>query len=362
MSDAEPSVLVLAPLRGDAAAVAAVVERCGLPAQVLADADALEARLGGKGAESALLVLVSHEGAGERTGEILARTFASEPGWSRLPVIFLLDDVARPPPAVRILEERAEGAPLVLQRRPVAGAVLVGLLATQAEARRRQFETRDLLERLEKAERHQAFLLTELRHRTRNSMAVLQGLFTLTARRHDSVDALVRDFSGRLQALSKAHTALTQEAGGEVALARLLREHVLPYCGREAQLRLDGPPVILDERVVFDLALLVHELATNAAKHGALSTPDGAVEVRWAIEGTGDLALVWREVGGPPVVEPTRRGLGSQIIGASPLGGEPEFAADGFVWRASIDPSQYRAEPAPRGAGEGEVRAVAARA
>jgi two-component sensor histidine kinase len=120
----------------------------------------------------------------------------------------------------------------------------------------------------------------------------------------------------------------------------LVTEHVQPYTMAPGQLRVSGTDAFLDERIAFDLALVIHELATNAAKYGALSQAEGRVEVDWVREpDAGLLRLTWRERGGPTVPTPTRQGLGSRLIQEfSPTGrrARVEFDASGLVWTGWI--------------------------
>lgn len=331
-----PSVLIHAPLGGDAKAIAAQVEACGKSARICGRVKDLAQIVTEVGPEETLLCIVSEEGAGPDTGEVLAQAFETEPHWARLPVLFLVANAQKPPPAVRLLDRRKNAPPFLVLGRPCRPAVLRHAIDVQAEARRRQFETRDLLERLEKEERRSRFLLSELRHRTRNSLAVLQAMFNMSVRSAKNVEDLRRAFGDRLNSLSVANGRLSEDGAGRVGLSDLVKEHVQPYTTASDQLRLSGPDVFLDEHTAFDFALVAHELATNAAKYGALSRAEGRVEVDWVREPEADLLRVtWRERGGPSVQTPTRQGLGSRLIyGFSPgtRGAEVEFGTEGLVW------------------------------
>jgi len=337
---ARPPVLILAPLGADAVAIERHVEACGLFTRACRDAAALDAVLAAEGPTGALFVVVSEEGAGPQAGRALARAFAREPDWAQLPVVFLIADSRRPPPAVRMLDRKEHAARFIVLERPARPTVLRHVFEAQAEARRRQFGTLALLERLRRAERRQTFLLKELRHRTRNSLAVLQAVFRLSARRAPSLDALIDSFGSRLRNLADAHERLA-EAGGEACeLERLLREHVAPYATSSEQLATAGPPVLIPADVAFDLAMVLHELATNAAKHGALSATAGRVEVSWRIdEADGAVDLLWRERDGPAVAPPSRHGLGIRLIerfSAHGAKAEVGFEREGLIWRARL--------------------------
>jgi two-component sensor histidine kinase len=345
MSGEPPAVLVLAPLAGDARALNRLVGEFGHPARICRDDRELHSALaaGDPIGEAALFVVVTEEGAGPPTGEALQRISAREPNWSRLPIVFLTGSAATPPPAYRMLLQSDAAAACVLLQRPVNPRVLASVFRTQIEARRRQFETRALIDSLEAAERRKAFLLSEVRHRTRNSLSVLHSLFSLTARRHTELDSFVSSFEGRIRTLAEAHGALAYESGRTQALVDLAAEHVRPYCALPDQLELSGPPVYLTERAAVDFAMLVHELATNAAKYGALSVLDGIVTLSWTRQpDDGPLAVTWTERGGPPVTPPERRGLGSQLLESVSVCGHAvgtlDYRPAGLVWRIALPP------------------------
>ncbi|WP_335949498.1 HWE histidine kinase domain-containing protein [Salipiger bermudensis] len=334
-------MLILAPLGNDANALAECVESSGLQACCLSGAAQLAERLAAPDEPEPLIVVLSHEAAGTDVGGILADAMNTEPEWSRLPILILASVADRPPPACALLDRDIESASYVLLERPAPAAVLIRLLGTLAGTRKRQFRTRDLLRRLEEEEKRTTFLLGELRHRVRNSLSVLQTLFKMTARTSQSVEELTDAFGERLRTLSDAHIRLANEAGGDSALATLVKDHIAPYAPEGEQVAIHGPAVRLTESVAFDLALVIHELATNAAKYGALSVPDGQVEVRWSLDDDSDaLDLSWRESGGPPVQAPTRRGLGTTLISSFSAGEGSApgltYAADGLAWQAKL--------------------------
>lgn len=340
-----PPVLIHAPLDGDAKAIGRLVEHSGFRARLCALPTDLEAALKQEGHEAVLLCVISQEGANETTGRVLNGVFASEPSWARLPVVFLVNDARRPPAAVRMLDRKENAPPFMLLERPVRASVLTRAIQTQAEARRRQYETRNLLEKLFSEEQRSRFLLNELRHRTGNSLALLQALFNLSARSAADIDELARSFGARLQAVAAAQTLLMDEGKEVRSLDTLLHEHVAPYAGTPDQLRLSGTPVVIGGRMAFDLAMVTNELATNAAKYGALSRPEGCVEVSWQVEEeTGALRLVWRERNGPAVKRPERSGVGARLVQRFPSKqptAEVFFEPDGLIWRARLPTESF---------------------
>lgn len=172
----------------------------------------------------------------------------------------------------------------------------------------------DVTER-KQAEERQNLLLEELNHRVKNTLAIVQSIAAQTLRSAPSPSAFTDAFQGRLQILSQSHDLLTRKQWQGALLEEIVGQTMAPYHGA-GRVRFGGPPVMLSTGVAVSLHLAFHELATNAAKYGALSVDGGTVEVTWSTGG-GDrkrLTLNWRESGGPPVVAPDRRGFGTRMI------------------------------------------------
>nr|WP_255575376.1 sensor histidine kinase [Caldovatus aquaticus] len=205
-------------------------------------------------------------------------------------------------------------------------------------------------------------MLRELNHRVRNTLATVESVVRLTARYASDVPEYEARLADRIRSLAKTHELLTESNWTRTGLYELLHSELAAYGqddGAGGQVRLDGPPVALSAREAVALGMLVHELATNAAKYGALSVPEGRVEVRWTLRedpgGARRLDLVWAEAGGPPVTPPTRRGFGTQLIEraiARDLGATvaTEYAPEGLRFRLSL--------PLARPAGAGEPPAA----
>jgi two-component sensor histidine kinase len=166
------------------------------------------------------------------------------------------------------------------------------------------------------AEQQQRILLRELNHRMKNSFAAVRSIAAQTLSHAADHQEFQRAFEGRLTALSRASTLLT--AGNwQVADLRSLVETTLEPFGTEDNLGLRGPDVTLPSGMTLTLGLVLHELATNAAKYGAFAVPEGRVEIAWTVQGAADaprLILDWTEHGGPPASEPERRGFGRSLI------------------------------------------------
>ncbi|WP_198931588.1 sensor histidine kinase [Rhizobium rhizosphaerae] len=161
-------------------------------------------------------------------------------------------------------------------------------------------------------------LLRELNHRVKNTLAMLQSLARQTLRQTSDPQAFMTAFAGRLQAISEAHGLLSDHEWGAIRLSALLQKQLAPHVrDYEAQVEIHKDEILLGPDQAVGLGLVLHELATNAAKYGALSVPDGRIvfTARGVEEESGRvLHLTWTEVGGPPVTEPQRRGFGSILI------------------------------------------------
>jgi two-component sensor histidine kinase len=156
-------------------------------------------------------------------------------------------------------------------------------------------------------------LAQEVDHRSKNLLAVVQATIHLT--RADSIDALKEAIDGRIRALSNVHTLLAQSRWTGADLRTLVRAELLPYCGEETTRALiDGPGVILKPASAQSIAMMLHELTTNAVKYGALSVPAGHVGIRWSRVVDGKLVFRWTEMDGPPVKPPNTKGFGTRLL------------------------------------------------
>lgn len=179
---------------------------------------------------------------------------------------------------------------------------------------------------LKDAETRRALLVKEVDHRARNALAIVQSIVRLT--KANSIGAYASTIEGRIKALATAHALLSESRWEGADLARLIDEELAPYCnGNSGKVDISGPPVILKPESAQILALVLHELATNAAKYGALSRDSGKVKLSWQWS-QGQFALQWEESGGPPVRAPSTKGFGTRVILASvmqQLGGTATF-------------------------------------
>lgn len=169
------------------------------------------------------------------------------------------------------------------------------------------------------AEDHKSFLMAELDHRVKNTLMVITSLIAQTAKSMDSPEKFAEIIEGRIQALSRVHNLLNRNDWDRAALSDVIMGELAPYrAGKEENIVIDGKAdVVLTPKATQTLAMALHELATNAGKYGALSTPAGKVAVSWSVANSRKyprLSIDWIETGGPPVKPPTRRGFGSHLI------------------------------------------------
>jgi light-regulated signal transduction histidine kinase (bacteriophytochrome) len=179
-----------------------------------------------------------------------------------------------------------------------------------------------------RAHEQQELLIAELNHRVRNILSLIRGLISQTRQSSLSADAFIDTLDDRVQALARAHDQITADRWGPARLFDLIETEAGAYLGdRRDRIKAGGPNVLLEPGAFTVLALVVHELMTNAAKYGALAD-SGTVSIDWKIDDDGSMLMSWKEAGGPAVTAPTRRGFGSTIIERSipfDLGGTAEI-------------------------------------
>lgn len=163
----------------------------------------------------------------------------------------------------------------------------------------------------------QALLVRELSHRVKNTLATVQSIINFTLRTNDTLETFEEAIDSRIASLAKSHNLLTDNKWKGASLIQLLRNE-LDHYDTGGRIRLQGPDLDLPADMALVIGMVLHEMTTNAAKHGALLTEKGTVTVLWTVGRELDasrLALSWTERGGPPVVVPTRRGFGSILLG-----------------------------------------------
>lgn len=189
------------------------------------------------------------------------------------------------------------------------------------------------------AEDRQRLLLDELNHRVKNTLASVQSIAMQTLRHAEHPADFNEAFIERIHALARAHELLSEASWDGASLADVIERtlHVHVAEGDRRNVILSGPAVRLGPNAAVTLNMVFHELATNASKYGALSTPDGQVDVAWSLAASGEaIMLDWRESGGPAVSPPGRRGFGSRLIERGltrEMGGEAQMSfLPGGLW------------------------------
>lgn len=178
------------------------------------------------------------------------------------------------------------------------------------------------------AEARQALLAREVDHRAKNALAVVQAIVRLAKR--DTIDDYVTAVEGRIGALAQTHELLSHARWEGADIHHLVLEELAPYNDGLQRITAVGPAVLVSPEDAQTIAMALHELATNAAKYGALSVQSGRVDINWS-HAEGRLTICWSEAGGPIVAKPTRTGFGTRIISSSFSGSNRGRAQ--FEWR-----------------------------
>lgn len=202
---------------------------------------------------------------------------------------------------------------------------------------------------------HEQLLMAELDHRVKNTLANIQALVTQTSRSANSLGDFTAGLDSRIRSMSRTHSLLTKSRWEGVSIESLLQEELDAYRMQHGEITLSGPNVSLTPKAALALSLATHELATNAAKYGALSIATGRLEVLWQMAPDGALHLVWRESEGPVVTEPKRRGFGSTLIEralAMETGGTSalSFPATGVICTIVVPATALHLTPGPAAA------------
>jgi PAS domain S-box-containing protein len=193
---------------------------------------------------------------------------------------------------------------------------------------------RDITEQ-KRSQEQIAILAREAEHRSKNLLANVQATVKLS--HADTVGGLKDAIEGRIRALANVHSLFVEARWIGAELTTIATQELAPYSrtGEAIRVRIEGPQVLLRPDIAQAIAVVLHELATNATKYGALSTADGAVELKWSHETDGRLTLHWIEAGGPAVRAPTKQGFGTRVISGmiSQFKGNTKFdwRADGLV-------------------------------
>jgi two-component sensor histidine kinase len=256
------------------------------------------------------------------------------------------------------IEQIEQGTHALLRREPISFARTgvaevdraLEAFAVAAETLEQHEKDRD------EREAHVRLIMRELSHRSKNLLAIVLAIARQTSRTTSNFQEFEERFNARIQALADAHDLLVEQQWTGATLDDLIRAQLSAF-GTE-RIIVKGDRVMLRAEAVQNVALAIHELATNAVKYGALSVPEGRVHIEWGPHGDDPenpgVRLVWRETGGPPVSEPERTGFGRFVlerVTVNALGsGGAEFRPSGLVWTCDITADHLTAPPPGRGA------------
>ena len=213
----------------------------------------------------------------------------------------------------------------------------------------------DITERVKTAqalkshEAHLRLLLSELSHRVKNTLAVVQAMARLSLRRDEPKDEALEAFTNRLSALSASHDLLVKSEWRGAMLKDLTEKQLVPFAIESGRIEIGGPNIFLPPDLVTPISLVVHELAANALKYGAFSTEGGTLKVDWGFKGDEALQefkFCWRESGGPPVKPPSKQGFGSYLIqnGLPDATVELDFNPRGLLYSVTLPAKSVRNE------------------
>jgi len=208
---------------------------------------------------------------------------------------------------------------------------------------------------LREGEARQRLLLSELTHRVRNILTVIQAIARHTLRGDQTSKELIERFEGRLAALASAHALMVASEWKGAGLAELAKQQLAAYAPQKAdRLRIDGEPVLLPADIATPFGLVLHELAVNAAKHGAFSNQAGKIAVNWSVSRGRNprmLHFEWKEAGGPPIKQAAPAGFGSTLIESAIPNGhvKREFGGDGVVCTIEVPLTEPTQNGSPRG-------------
>jgi two-component sensor histidine kinase len=327
--------LILAPRGRDAEVASQLLQEAGWPTFVCADV----ARLCDEFVKGAAFAVVVEEVFTTDEFSALAKCIEAQPAWSDFPLVVLTghgDAPGRNAIASRLQDTLGN---VTFLERPFHPTTLVSVARSALRSRLRQYETRELLERRE-------LLTRELQHRTKNLLAVIQAIASASLQESPGRDA----FFDRLHALAKAQDLIIEGAGRGALITGVVRNALESFGARAL---IEGPEVLLNSNAAQGFALILHELATNAAKHGSLSVEGGTVSVRWSIDASvaePTIVFQWRERGGPPVTPPERKGFGTVLLErAVPTSGTPphfDYSREGFAYEVRATLAEQSQPPA----------------
>jgi two-component sensor histidine kinase len=313
--------LILAPRGRDAEVASKLLQEAGWPTLICADIG----RLCSEFNNGAAFGVIVEEALATDDLEALAKCIKAQPAWSDFLIVVLTGHADTP--GRNALANRFQDllGNVTFLERPFHPTTLVSVARSALRSRRRQYEARELLERRD-------LLTRELQHRTKNLLSVIQAIASASLQKNPGREA----FFDRLHALAKAQDLIIEGAARGALMTTVVKSALESF---GARVFIDGPEVFLNPNDAQGFALIMHELATNAAKHGSLSAESGSVSVHWSIDASAaepTIVFKWQERGGPPVTLPKRKGFGTVLLErAVATSGTPprfDYSLDGFAY------------------------------
>ena len=233
------------------------------------------------------------------------------PRWAELPIILLVNAAGNTITTLERLQDALPRTKLLVLQRPVRPSAIESAVEIMRLSRLRQYALRDYIER-------QDVLRRELNHRVKNILATVQAMYGLTVRAADDLDAFDELFQGRLRAMADVHDLLHARSYTGTSLREAITSVLRPY-GEDRLSLIDETELVVSAEAAQGMALMAHELATNAAKYGALRDRDGRVTIHISAD-DDDVRIRWTERGGPPAGEPGTPGYGTAFVTATVRG------------------------------------------
>ena len=317
-------ILILAPHGRDAEVASKLLKEAGCPTLVCLDIARLSKEIT-KGAGCAVVIedVISSD---DISG--LAKSINNQPPWSDFPIVVLTSRADVPERNVFAIRLQEALGNVTFLERPFHPTTFINVVRAALRSRRRQYGAREVLERRD-------LLSRELQHRTKNLLAVIQAIASASLQKSHGRES----FFDRLHALAKAQNLII-EGSGRGSLMRQVVESALEGFG--ARVSINGPEIFLNPGAAQGFALVLHELATNAAKHGSLSTEGGTVSVGGAIDASTTEPTIhfhWQERGGPVVTAPKRKGFGTVLleraVAASAVPPRFDYSPEGFSYEVN---------------------------
>jgi two-component sensor histidine kinase len=304
----EPKVLVLAPVGRDAQIAASILSQYQVNARICANLEEALALL-----DEAHCLVIAEEALINSDRTQFATWLENQPGWSDFPIVLLSMRGTEFDKRLSFLDRY-----LIVLERPFLASSLANSVRSALRARSRQLEVKKYIEEKEEVASRQQLLIRELHHRVKNTLANVRAMMAATAKSSGSVDDFVHDFSARIVSLADTHTMLTDDYWQTASLQKLLEGELRHYeTPDKPRIVIEGPAVFLVADIAIPVGMAFHELTSNSAKFGALSLPNGRLDVHWSVEASGERRLVnlkWSERDGPAVQPPKRRGFGTTLL------------------------------------------------